>query len=77
MSLLRPGVNKQHYYWKPLCQQGFRVSRLDGTVRLLAEREEIISKFNRTKDISVFLLTTGVGGVGLTLTAADRVVICK
>jgi SNF2 family DNA or RNA helicase len=53
------------------------VARLDGSVRHLQEREDIISKFNRNKEYSVFLLTTGVGGVGLTLTAADRVVICE
>ena len=39
------------------------------------EREKRISLFQQNKDYSVFLLTTQVGGVGLTLTAATRVVI--
>ena len=50
--------------------------RLDGTIGL-AEREVLIRKFQKDSTVSVFLLTTQVGGVGLTLTAADRVVICK
>ena len=53
------------------------MARLDGTVRHLHEREEIIKRFSNNSAYSVFLLTTQVGGVGLTLTAADRVVICK
>ncbi len=51
--------------------------RLDGTVKSLSEREEILKTFTRDHNISVFLLTTQVGGVGLTITAADRVVICE
>lgn len=49
--------------------------RLDGTVTQLAEREKRITKFQTDKSYSVFLLTTQVGGVGITLTAANRVVI--
>ena len=51
--------------------------RLDGSISKIHEREAIIDKFAQNHTYSVFLLTTGVGGVGLTLTAADRVVICK
>ena len=51
--------------------------RLDGTITKLEDREKRISSFQHNKDFSVFLLTTQVGGVGLTLTGADRVVICK
>ena len=60
-----------------LNNRGHRVARLDGTVRHLHEREDIIKRFSKNQAISVFLLTTQVGGVGLTLTAADRVVICE
>ncbi|XP_065499229.1 DNA excision repair protein ERCC-6-like [Caloenas nicobarica] len=56
------------------CKQ-FKIMRIDGTVTHLTEREKRINTFQSNKDYSVFLLTTQVGGVGITLTAASRVVI--
>ncbi|KFQ85611.1 DNA excision repair protein ERCC-6-like, partial [Phoenicopterus ruber ruber] len=53
----------------------FKIMRIDGTVTHLTEREKRINAFQSNKDYSVFLLTTQVGGVGITLTAASRVVI--
>ena len=58
-----------------LGNRGFKVLRLDGTITQIAERERLISLFQKDKRYSVFLLTTQVGGVGITLTAANRVVI--
>ncbi|XP_060135423.1 DNA excision repair protein ERCC-6-like [Zootoca vivipara] len=58
-----------------LTHRRFKVMRIDGTVTCLAEREKRIGAFQNDKGYSVFLLTTQVGGVGLTLTAASRVVI--
>ncbi|XP_061527239.1 DNA excision repair protein ERCC-6-like [Phycodurus eques] len=58
-----------------LRNQGFKVLRLDGTISQVAERERLITLFQTDHSYSVFLLTTQVGGVGITLTAADRVVI--
>lgn len=58
-----------------LKNRGFKVMRIDGTVSHIAERERRINMFQTNNDYSVFLLTTQVGGVGITLTAADRVVI--
>ncbi|XP_065180569.1 DNA excision repair protein ERCC-6-like [Sycon ciliatum] len=49
--------------------------RLDGRVKKVADRQRIIDKFSQDKKYTCFLLTTQVGGVGLTLTAADRVII--
>ncbi|XP_053328889.1 DNA excision repair protein ERCC-6-like [Spea bombifrons] len=57
-----------------LCNRGFKIMRIDGTVPIV-EREKVINKFQSNRSYSVLLLTTQVGGVGLTLTAADRVVI--
>ncbi|XP_053130112.1 DNA excision repair protein ERCC-6-like [Hemicordylus capensis] len=57
-----------------LTRRHFKLVRIDGTVRLV-ERERRISLFQSNRNYSVFLLTTQVGGVGLTLTAATRVVI--
>ncbi|KAM9360857.1 DNA excision repair protein ERCC-6-like [Symphorus nematophorus] len=58
-----------------LGNRGFKVMRLDGTITQIAERERLITQFQKDKSYSVFLLTTQVGGVGITLTAANRVVI--
>ncbi|KAM6252307.1 DNA excision repair protein ERCC-6-like [Spheniscus humboldti] len=58
-----------------LSRRRFKIMRIDGTVTHLTEREKRINAFQSNKDYSVFLLTTQVGGVGITLTAASRVVI--
>ncbi|XP_077571849.1 DNA excision repair protein ERCC-6-like [Stigmatopora nigra] len=58
-----------------LKNQGFKVLRLDGSITQVTERERLITLFQTDHSYSVFLLTTQVGGVGITLTAADRVVI--
>uniref|UniRef100_A0AAQ4RI37 ERC6L n=1 Tax=Gasterosteus aculeatus aculeatus TaxID=481459 RepID=A0AAQ4RI37_GASAC len=58
-----------------LGNRGFKVVRLDGTITQIAQREQLITRFQTDRSYSVFLLTTQVGGVGITLTAADRVVI--
>ncbi|KAM8800129.1 DNA excision repair protein ERCC-6-like [Eudromia elegans] len=58
-----------------LSRRQFKIMRIDGTVTHLVEREKRINAFQNDKDYSVFLLTTQVGGVGITLTAASRVVI--
>ncbi|TMS01324.1 DNA excision repair protein ERCC-6-like [Larimichthys crocea] len=58
-----------------LGNRGFKVLRLDGTITQIAERERRITLFQNDDRYSVFLLTTQVGGVGITLTAANRVVI--
>ncbi|KAK2816729.1 hypothetical protein Q7C36_023000 [Tachysurus vachellii] len=58
-----------------LTNRKFHLLRVDGTITQLAERERRIALFQTDARYSVFLLTTQVGGVGLTLTAANRVVI--
>uniref|UniRef100_A0A8B9HDM0 DNA excision repair protein ERCC-6-like n=1 Tax=Astyanax mexicanus TaxID=7994 RepID=A0A8B9HDM0_ASTMX len=58
-----------------LRNRNFRLLRVDGTVTQLVERERRITLFQTDRRYSVFLLTTQVGGVGITLTAANRVVI--
>ncbi|XP_059143417.1 DNA excision repair protein ERCC-6-like [Physella acuta] len=60
---------------KVITNRGHKVARLDGTITQLTERDEIVKKFQRDPSYSVFLLTIQVGGVGLTITAADRVII--
>merc|ERR1719319_1441020 len=53
--------------------QGYSYLKLDGTTAV-SSRQGLIKKFN-TSDIFVFLLTTRVGGLGVNLTGANRVVI--
>ncbi|KAG2490891.1 hypothetical protein HYH03_010808 [Edaphochlamys debaryana] len=55
---------------------GVSYLRLDGSVEAGA-RFGIVQRFNADPTIDVLLLTTGVGGVGLNLTAADTVVFLE
>eukprot|EP00039_Didymoeca_costata_P015606 m.268636 g.268636 ORF g.268636 m.268636 type:complete len:1773 (+) comp16256_c0_seq17:253-5571(+) len=50
--------------------------RLDGTVPP-AKRQDIVDKFNRDPTIDLLLLTTSIGGLGLTLTGADTVIFLE
>lgn len=52
-----------------------RFLRIDGDVKDPKERQRLIDLFNSDPIYIGFLLTTQVGGVGLTLTGADRVII--
>lgn len=51
-----------------------RFIRLDGATRT-DERQSLVDEFNDDQDITVFLLSTKAGGVGINLTAASVVVI--
>ncbi|MEW5317269.1 MAG: hypothetical protein WDW38_008580 [Sanguina aurantia] len=55
--------------------QGLRFCRIDGSLSKPEDRQEQVRLFQTTPGIAVFLLTSQVGGLGLTLTAADRVII--
>ncbi|KAF9970227.1 hypothetical protein BGZ73_007096 [Actinomortierella ambigua] len=55
-------------------QQGYTYRRMDGTTPIQS-RMGLVDEFNACKDIYIFLLTTKVGGLGVNLTGADRVVI--
>ena len=54
---------------------GIASRTLTGAVSKMADRQVIIDEFNSSEAIPILLLTTGVGGVGITLTGADRVII--
>ncbi len=41
------------------------------------ERVEIVDQFNADESIKVLILTTAVGGLGLTLTGADTVIFAE
>lgn len=48
--------------------------RMDGTTPV-GHRIALVNDFNASPDIFIFLLTTKVGGLGLNLTGADRVIL--
>ncbi|KAL8832174.1 MAG: hypothetical protein Q9170_004991 [Blastenia crenularia] len=54
--------------------QGFNYRRMDGNTPIHA-RQGLVDEFNNNADAHVFLLTTKVGGLGINLTGADRVII--
>ena len=58
-----------------LLERNFSFCRIDGSVASAEERQARVERFQTDQSIQVFLLTSGVGGLGLTLTQADRVVI--
>lgn len=53
---------------------GFNFRRMDGNTPIQA-RQGMVDEFNNNADAHVFLLTTKVGGLGINLTGADRVII--
>lgn len=53
---------------------GIRYRRMDGTTPI-QHRQSMVDEFNENPDLHVFLLTTKVGGLGVNLTGADRVLI--
>ena len=52
----------------------YQYLRMDGTTPV-SQRMALVNEFNHSPDIFVFLLTTKVGGLGLNLTGADRVIL--
>lgn len=53
---------------------GFNFRRMDGSTPI-KDRQNMVDEFNKSPNIHVFLLTTRVGGIGVNLTGADRVII--
>ena len=54
--------------------EGMNYRRMDGNTSI-KDRQGLVDEFNRSPDLHVFLLTTKVGGLGVNLTGADRVII--
>lgn len=52
---------------------GIKYLRMDGTTPI-AKRQSLVDQFNN-EDYDVFLLTTRVGGLGVNLTGANRIII--
>mmetsp|Transcript_21170 Transcript_21170/g.36081 ORF Transcript_21170/g.36081 Transcript_21170/m.36081 type:complete len:977 (+) Transcript_21170:36-2966(+) len=54
--------------------KGHRVARIDGSTKQI-ERQQSIDTFNKDPNMSIFLLSTRAGGLGINLTSADTVII--
>ncbi|KAG5418405.1 rhp26 [Candida metapsilosis] len=54
--------------------KSFTYLRMDGSTAI-SKRQNLVDEFNNDPNIHVFLLTTKVGGLGVNLTGADRVII--
>lgn len=55
-------------------QQGYKYLKMDGGTSV-SSRPRLIDQFNQDPSYDVFLLTTRVGGLGVNLTGANRVII--
>ncbi|ROV90281.1 hypothetical protein VSDG_08166 [Cytospora chrysosperma] len=55
-------------------QGGINYLRMDGKTPI-KERQKLVDRFNNDPELHVFLLTTKVGGLGVNLTGASRVII--
>ncbi|XP_061646190.1 DNA excision repair protein ERCC-6 isoform X1 [Phyllopteryx taeniolatus] len=64
LDILEVFVRQNHYTYL----------KMDGTTTI-ASRQPLIARYNEDKSIFVFLLTTKVGGLGVNLTGANRVII--
>lgn len=53
---------------------GFNYRRMDGNTSI-KDRQDLVDEFNNDPNLHVFLLTTKVGGLGVNLTGANRVII--
>ncbi|MED6135125.1 Protein CHROMATIN REMODELING 24 [Stylosanthes scabra] len=57
-----------------LSSKGYDFLRIDGTTKA-CDRLRIVNEFQAGASAPIFLLTSQVGGLGLTLTRADRVIV--
>ncbi|KAJ4391716.1 DNA repair protein rhp26 [Gnomoniopsis smithogilvyi] len=57
-----------------LRRNNFNFLRMDGSTQI-KDRQRLVDQFNNDPDIDIFLLTTKVGGLGVNLTGASRVII--
>uniref|UniRef100_A0A667X223 DNA excision repair protein ERCC-6 n=1 Tax=Myripristis murdjan TaxID=586833 RepID=A0A667X223_9TELE len=55
-------------------ENNYSYLKMDGTTAI-ASRQPLIARYNEDKSIYIFLLTTKVGGLGVNLTGANRVII--
>lgn len=67
-------VQMQKIIERVVVGKGYCYSVMSG-VTPVSKRKELVDIFNKDKDIFIFLLTTRVGGLGLNLTGANRIIL--
>ncbi|XP_076303879.1 DNA excision repair protein ERCC-6 isoform X2 [Lasioglossum baleicum] len=72
--LFTQGRQMMHVLESLVQNEEYKYLRMDGTTPM-SQRQETIRLFNNDSSYFVFLLTTRVGGLGVNLTGADRVII--
>ncbi|XP_034007727.1 DNA excision repair protein ERCC-6 [Trematomus bernacchii] len=63
-----------HIFQVFVTENNYSYLKMDGTTPI-ASRQPLIARYNEDKSIFIFLLTTKVGGLGVNLTGANRVII--
>ncbi|KAL1535106.1 DNA helicase [Salvia divinorum] len=64
LNLIQESLTSSHY----------KYMRIDGTTKI-QDRAKVVKDFQEGRGAPIFLLTSQVGGLGLTLTNADRVIV--
>ncbi|KAL2725260.1 DNA excision repair protein ERCC-6-like isoform X1 [Vespula squamosa] len=72
--LFTQGRQMMHILESLLQRENHSYLKMDGTTPM-SQRQETIYTFNNNTSYFIFLLTTRVGGLGVNLTGADRVII--
>ncbi|KAI3402348.2 rhp26 [Candida oxycetoniae] len=72
LDILEKFVANLHLLKDP--NENFTYLRMDGSTPI-PRRQQLVDDFNSNPNLHVFLLTTKVGGLGVNLTGADRVII--
>ncbi|XP_016766977.1 DNA excision repair protein ERCC-6 isoform X3 [Apis mellifera] len=72
--LFTQGRQMMHILESLIQNEQYTYLRMDGTTPM-SHRQETIRSFNKDSSYFIFLLTTRVGGLGVNLTGANRVVI--
>jgi DNA excision repair protein ERCC-6 len=57
-----------------LVKESYNYLRMDGGTPI-QDRSRLVDRFNQTDSIFLFLLTTKVGGLGINLTGANRIIL--
>lgn len=55
-------------------REGYVYQRMDGTTPI-NQRQVLVEQFNADSNVFIFLMTSRVGGIGLNLTGANRVIL--
>ncbi|XP_050419856.1 DNA excision repair protein ERCC-6-like [Adelges cooleyi] len=72
--LFTQSVKMLHIFQSFVTEQNYSYLKLEGTTSI-SSRQPIINRFNQDQSIFIMILTTKVGGLGVNLIGADRVII--